>query len=53
MQDLPFWGQQLIYILIIVVAMVFGSHLYHKRHDAPQGGESARSARKKRPHKKR
>ena len=58
--EAPNIWEQLFYIAIIVVSMVFGGHLYRKRHDAPsakKAGQPAKKAgqpaKKKRPKKKR
>lgn len=50
--EAPNIWKQLFYIAIIVVSMVFGGHLYRKRHDAPSA-KAGQPAKKKRPKKKR
>lgn len=45
--------EQLFYIAIIAVSMVFGGHLYRKRHDAPSAKKAGQPAKKKCPKKKR
>lgn len=50
--EAPNIWEQLFYIAIIAVSMVFGGHLYRKRHDAPSAKKADRPAKKKRPKKK-
>lgn len=50
--EAPNIWEQLFYIVIIVVSMVFGGHLYRKRHDAPSAKKAGQPAKKKRPKKK-
>lgn len=48
--------EQLMYILVIAAAMVFGWYLYQKRaaeQKNARAGDAARRPRKPRPHKKR
>lgn len=45
--------EQLFYIAIIAVSMVFGGHLYRKRHDVPSSKKANQPTKKKRPKKKR
>lgn len=51
--EAPNIWEQLFYIAIIVVSMVFGGHLYRKRHDAPSAKKAGQPVKKKRPKKKR
>lgn len=51
--EAPNIWEQLVYIAIIVVSMVFGGHLYRRRHDAPSAKKGSQPAKKKRPKKKR
>lgn len=51
--EAPNIWEQLLCIAIIAVSMVFGGHLYRKRHDVPSGENESRSAKRKRPKKKR
>lgn len=51
--EAPNIWEQLFYIAIIAVSMVFGGHLYRKRHDVPSGENESRPAKRKRPKKKR
>lgn len=44
--------EQLFYIAIIALAMVFGGHLYRKRHDSPDDGKIGQPSKKKRPKKR-
>ena len=53
MGELPGFWEQLFCLVIIAVSMVFGGHLYRKRHDAPSVEKAARATKKKRPNKKR
>lgn len=51
---MPNLWEQLFYIAIIALAMVFGGHLYRKRHDVPASRKNTQgSSAKKRPRKKR
>lgn len=51
--EAPNIWEQLFYIAIIAVSMVFGGHLYRKRHDVPSVKKANQPAKKKRPKKKR
>lgn len=51
--EVPIIWEQLLCIAIIAVSMVFGGHLYRKRHDAPSAKSESQPAKKKRPKKKR
>lgn len=51
--EAPNIWEQFFYIAIIVVSMVFGGHLYRKRHDVPSVNKANQPAKKKRPKKKR
>lgn len=51
--EVPNLWEQLFYIAIIAVSMVFGGHLYRKRHDVPSGKKESQPTKKKRPKKKR
>lgn len=50
--EAPNIWEQLFYIAIIAVSMVFGGHLYRKRHDASSAKKAGQPAKKKRPKKK-
>lgn len=50
--EVPNLWEQLFYFAIIAVSMVFGGHLYRKRHDVPSGKKEGQPAKKKRPKKK-
>ena len=47
--EAPNIWEQLFYIVIIAVSMVFGGYLYRKRHDAPSGRKESQPTKKKRP----
>lgn len=53
MGEIPGFWEQLFCLVIIAVSMVFGGHLYRRRHDASSGEKAARATKKKRPKKKR
>ena len=51
--EAPNIWEQLFYIVIIAVSMVFGGYLYRKRHDVLSTKKGSQPAKKKRPKKKR
>lgn len=53
MGEIPGFWEQLFCLVIIAVSMVFGGHLYRKRHDVPSVKKANQPAKKKRPKKKR
>lgn len=50
--EMPNLWEQLFYIAVIAVSMVFGAHLYRKRHDASDGAKTSKGKKKQRPAKK-
>lgn len=50
--EVPNIWEQFLCIAIIAVSMVFGGHLYRKRHDVPSAKKAGQPAKKKRPKKK-
>lgn len=50
--EAPNIWEQLFYIVIIAVSMVFGGHLYRKRHDVSSAKKANQPIKKKRPKKK-
>lgn len=50
--EAPNLWEQLFYIAIIAVSMVFGGHLYRKRHDVSSAKKANQPTKKKRPKKK-